>query len=104
MKYFTPALLLVMAFSGLAPGSAAAASPQSMKPDATHPFVMQQAAGGGAAPPTGSPHPFAGPSQRPAVAGGGGQRREVFGFALASSLGDATVGYPTWNFSLLSTV
>ena len=31
-------------------------------------------------------------------------RREVFGFALASSLSDPTVGYPTWNFSLLSTV
>src|SRR4029077_10283787 len=31
-------------------------------------------------------------------------KREVFGFALASSLSDPTVGYPTWNFSLLSTV
>ena len=31
-------------------------------------------------------------------------RREVFGFALASSLGDPTYGYPSWNFSLLSTV
>jgi spore germination protein YaaH len=31
-------------------------------------------------------------------------RREVFGFALASSLSDPTYGYPTWNFSLLSTV
>jgi spore germination protein YaaH len=31
-------------------------------------------------------------------------RREVFGFALASSLGNATYGYPSWNFSLLSTV
>jgi spore germination protein YaaH len=30
--------------------------------------------------------------------------REVFGFALASSLSDPTVGYPSWNFSLLSTV
>jgi hypothetical protein len=40
----------------------------------------------------------------PAVGGGGGPLREVFGFALASSLGDATYGYPSWNFSLLSTV
>src|SRR5579864_1335040 len=31
-------------------------------------------------------------------------KREVFGFALASSLSDPSVGYPTWNFSLLSTV
>src|ERR1700693_16784 len=31
-------------------------------------------------------------------------KREVFGFALASSLSDPSVGYTTWNFSLLSTV
>jgi spore germination protein YaaH len=30
--------------------------------------------------------------------------REVFGFALASSLSDSTIGYPSWNFDLLSTV
>src|SRR5256886_2297451 len=30
--------------------------------------------------------------------------REVFGFAFASSLGDALIGYPSWNFDLLSTV
>src|ERR1700746_3093281 len=30
--------------------------------------------------------------------------REVFGFALASSLTDPTIGYPSWNFDLLSTV
>ena len=28
---------------------------------------------------------------------------EVFGFAFASSLGDQTIGYPSWNFALLST-
>lgn len=31
-------------------------------------------------------------------------RREVFGFALASSLADPNVGYPSWNFSALGTV
>ncbi|HET7467620.1 MAG TPA: glycoside hydrolase family 18 protein [Candidatus Dormibacteraeota bacterium] len=31
-------------------------------------------------------------------------QREVFGFALASSLSDPTVGYPTWDLSLVSTV
>src|SRR3982074_155356 len=31
-------------------------------------------------------------------------RREIFGFGLASSLSDPTVGYPSWDFSLLSTV
>jgi spore germination protein YaaH len=44
-----------------------------------------------------SPHAVA--SQAPSQL-----RREVFGFALASSLADPTVGYPSWNFSLLSTV
>ena len=33
-----------------------------------------------------------------------GLSREVFGFALASSLSDSSVGYPSWNFALLSTV
>ena len=30
--------------------------------------------------------------------------REVFGFALGSSLSDPTYGYPSWNFNLLTTV
>src|SRR5712692_3375337 len=30
--------------------------------------------------------------------------REIFGFALASSLSDPTFGYPSWNFDALSTV
>ena len=33
-----------------------------------------------------------------------GPSREVFGFALASSLSDPTLGYSTWNYSLLTTV
>ena len=33
-----------------------------------------------------------------------GPHREIFGFALASSLSDSSVGYPTWDFNLLSTV
>jgi spore germination protein YaaH len=42
-------------------------------------------------------------SRLPAAAPGHLQR-EVFGFALASSLNDPTIGYPSWNFGLLSTV
>jgi spore germination protein YaaH/uncharacterized Zn-binding protein involved in type VI secretion len=42
---------------------------------------------------------------RPATTTGGGvPTKEVFGFATAGSLADPTFGYPTWNFSLLSTV
>jgi hypothetical protein len=40
----------------------------------------------------------------PLQASAGKPFREVFGFALASSLSDPTVGYPSWNFSLLTTV
>jgi len=42
--------------------------------------------------------------QTTSAATGNGLRREVFGYALANSLGDPTVGYPSWNFDLLSTV
>ena len=52
----------------------------------------------------GNLQPFTAPRRMAAVGGPGGPSREVFGFALASSLADPTVGYPTWNFSLLSTV
>lgn len=39
-----------------------------------------------------------------ALTSAGGPQREVFGFGLLSSLSDPTVGYPSWNFGLLSTV
>ncbi|MHB8502266.1 MAG: glycosyl hydrolase family 18 protein, partial [Candidatus Acidiferrales bacterium] len=48
--------------------------------------------------------PVAQLAPKAAVGGAGGPLREIFGFALASSLADPTVGYPSWNFSLLSTV
>ncbi|HXN92768.1 MAG TPA: glycosyl hydrolase family 18 protein [Candidatus Sulfotelmatobacter sp.] len=38
------------------------------------------------------------------IRGASGTSHEIFGFALASSLSDPTVGYPSWNFSLLGTV
>ena len=46
------------------------------------------------------------PQSRPlnAAAPASSLKREVFGFALASSLGDTQFGYPSWNFGLLSTV
>lgn len=43
------------------------------------------------------------PARSP-VFGAAGLKREVFGFALASSLADPTVGYTAWNFAALSTV
>jgi hypothetical protein len=47
------------------------------------------------------PSQAAGPQE---AAAGGGSSREVFGFALASSLTDPTVGYAAWDFSLMTTV
>lgn len=44
-----------------------------------------------------------GPS-RALAATSGAPGREIFGFALASSLADPSVGYPSWDFSLLGTV
>jgi spore germination protein YaaH len=48
--------------------------------------------------------PSAGIRQAPIATVNSHTSREVFGFALASSLSDPTVGYPSWNFDLLSTV
>jgi hypothetical protein len=49
--------------------------------------------------------PAAAPAVAPQVAAAVSHpHKEVFGFALASSLSDPGVGYPSWNFDLLSTV
>src|SRR5216683_4707338 len=77
MKQFLPALLLALALSGIAPGTAVAAAQRS---------------------------PNTGVRSSTPLAATSALRREIFGFALASSLSDATFGYPTWNFALLSTV
>src|SRR4030081_2130617 len=77
MKHLLPALLLALALSGVAPGTAVATAERS-------------------------PNTISRP-QTP-LAATSGLKREIFGFALASSLSDPTFGYPTWNFSLLTTV
>src|SRR5713226_3350161 len=95
-------LLATVALSGFGPVRALAAPSTQPGPDSTHPSVMQQAAAQVATAKTGSLQPFTTPPRLPAVGGAGGPQREVFGFALASSLNDPTVGYPTWDFSLLT--
>lgn len=77
--------------------------------DRTHPFVMQQAAAElasmhvssssqfGAAERTAAPMPLASRAATPL-------QREVFGFVNAANLADPSVGYPSWNLRLLSTV
>jgi spore germination protein YaaH len=104
MKQFSPALLTLALFMAFVPQPVAAAAGPAPSPDPTHPVVMQQAAGQVAQSSSTALAPFTPVAPQAAVGGAGGPLREVFGFALASSLADPTVGYPSWNFSLLSTV
>ena len=106
MKHFVPALLLSLALTALNPGGGLAAGTPTAGAagDASHPVVMQQAATAVASAPTGSLQPFTPAPRMAAVGGAGGPQREIFGFGLLSSLADPTIGYPSWNFSLLTTV
>src|SRR5713226_753915 len=104
MKHLVPALVLVVALSSFLAEGVAAATPAAPSHDVTHPGVMQQAALGVGSAHVGTLQPFTTPPKLPAIGGAGGPLREVFGFALASSLGDPSVGYPSWNFSMLTTV
>ena len=107
MKRIPPyalAIVVALALSG-PPVESVSAAGQPSAGDASHPLVMQQAAIEVAAARLGRvrpPAPVTLYALRTAAASS--LQREVFGFALASSLADPNVGYPTWNFSLLSTV
>jgi spore germination protein YaaH len=104
MKHFVPALLIFVVLAALVPDRGLATNQPVGSGDSTHPIVMQQAAESVAAARLGPLQPFAAAPRMAAVGGAGYLQREVFGFALASSLSDPTIGYPSWNFSLLSTV
>jgi spore germination protein YaaH len=97
------ALIVGALFAGTQVAVADSGQP-APSPDATHPVVMQQAGAAVATAPTRSAAPRYGPAISQASQAASSPQREVFGFALASSLADPTVGYPSWNFSLLSTV
>jgi len=104
LKHLVPALIAAIALSSLAPGNAVAASLPSPNQDYTHPVVMQQAANEVGSAKLGPLVPFRAAASTPSVGGAGNLGREIFGFGLASSLSDPTFGYPSWNFSLLTTV
>jgi spore germination protein YaaH len=93
--HFVAALLLVTGMSAVTETGASAAT------NATTASSVQQApqAATAAASTRGSIRVKA-----PVAVASPSVRREVFGFGLASSLSDPTVGYPSWNFSLLTTV
>ncbi|TMB95115.1 MAG: hypothetical protein E6J40_12770, partial [Chloroflexi bacterium] len=103
MRHFVPALITALALSTLPLSSVEAASAPP-GPDPTHPRVMQEAAAAVSTAKLPALKPFTQPQAQAAIGGAGGPQKEVFGFALASSLSDPTVGYPSWNFSLLTTV
>jgi spore germination protein YaaH len=108
LKQLILAVVPVLALSAAAPTSVVGAAPPAPVPDATHPYVMQQVGNEVATAVANQAHslsaakasqpasPLAALTTRPT--------REVFGFALASSLNDPSFGYPSWNFSLLTTV
>src|SRR5712692_10752443 len=106
---FRTSLLIVSVLASLgAAGMHAGAAATTQLPashDETRPHVMQAEADRVSTASVGVLQPY---SAGPRVAGmGGGSPRlskEVFGFALGSSLSDGTLGYPSWNFDLLTTV
>lgn len=103
MKHFCALALLVAGTLASSVAASASSSPLPTPPsDDTHPGVMQQAAVKMA---TATPSTPRSPGvSNAASSASNGTQREVFGFALASSLSDPTVGYPSWDFSLVNTV
>lgn len=106
MRMSLPAVMGLIVSAVLAGTQVAYAgvTPPSPSPDATHPVAMQQAANAVASPPVKSAPAQYAPAISQTSQAASSPQREVFGFALASSLADPTVGFPSWNFSLLSTV
>ncbi len=97
------AMILPQALLTGAIATASAASPTPLR-DEVRPQVMEQAIQqSNAMRPVPSPQ-FAAPSPRATGTATARPLREVFGYVNAGNLGDPNVGYPSWNFSLLSTV
>ncbi|GAC1657630.1 MAG: hypothetical protein NVS9B1_15890 [Candidatus Dormibacteraceae bacterium] len=120
LRNLVPTLTLALALAGAMPAHAETVVPVHPAQDTNRPRVMQEAiaASQTAKPaPAGvftSPRPLlpravSAPGISETTAGtpgyaNAGLRREVFGFVNAGNLGDASYGYRSWNFSLLSTV
>ena len=109
-RHYALALIAPLALCGFAPSTSIASVSVSMPQDATHPLVMEQVGDSMARSRVGALEPFTATTPllpRAALTSSTPSNRldrEVFGFALASSLSDPTVGYPSWNFSALTTV
>src|SRR5581483_8976511 len=89
--------------AALAPLPAAARTIPTSPLDLTHPVTNRILSTQlSAAPPAGLVP--AAMETTPLVQTAGGPQREVFGFVSAGVIGDPTVGYPSWDFSMLTTV
>ena len=105
-------LLLIMVVLGAMMAPTASVGARSIaangRPELTRPRVMQAAAALAAAPaPRGLYSSYSSaPIQRVALATASTSplQREVFGFVNAGNLTNSSVGWTTWNLSLLSTV
>jgi spore germination protein YaaH len=104
MKHLLVPLLVVTALLDITPAIASSSPSPAPASDAAHPIASQQIARSTTASPTSVAKPASTSVSAAVSLVPNGLQREVFGFALASSLSDPTVGYPTWNFSLLRTV
>src|SRR5690349_5179499 len=71
--------------------------------DLTHPVTNRIVAGQLSAPPPAGLQP-ATSAAAPIVQAATGPQREVFGFVSAGVVDDPLVGYPSWDFSMLTTV
>ena len=98
--------LAAMVCSGLSPAPAYAARGPVSAIDMTHPLITRLEAAAQATgtmqatvDPTPSPTPTI-----PLTTLNPGPQREVFGFVSAGVIADPVVGYPSWDFSMLSTV
>jgi spore germination protein YaaH len=98
MKTLLLPVLIVSAMLGIAPEVSAHAAPPQVgaAPHQSKPHLQEPAAASSA---LSSHH-----ASILATTASNGLRREVFGYATSGSLGDPTIGYPSWNFDLLSTV
>jgi spore germination protein YaaH len=97
-------LAILVGLAVVSPADASAASPHASNHEGSHFAPKRQSVAGSASAREGSAQPFAAQPHSLLQSGSNRPSREVFGFALAGSLGDPTVGYPSWDFSLLSTV
>ena len=109
----TVLLLLLIALAPFAPlqASTRAQAGQPGRIELTRPQIMSMAADAAVAPSTAPTRAAAmtatgpQPATVPLATGVSGRpRKEVLGFVNAGNLGSPTVGYPSWNLGLLTTV